>query len=147
LLSAITVYLAFYLFQWLTRNVDEWAELKQGNAAVGVVLGAMSVAVAIVLRPALAVNTATWDVGNTLFFRVLVAEALQLLVGLVLAVIALTLGLYLFTKLTPGIDELDELKRGNLAIAGLLAGVVIAVALMVGQAVGQIAGLVSSALF
>lgn len=147
ILSAIAAYLAFYLFQWFTRNLDEWEELRQGNPAVGIVLGAILISVAIVLRPALAVNTTMWDVGTTMFFRVLLAEALQLAVGLVLAVLTLALALYLFAGLTRGIDEVAELKKGNLAIAGLLAGVVVGVGLMVSQAVEQIMGLVSSFLF
>jgi uncharacterized membrane protein YjfL (UPF0719 family) len=146
-LSAIAAYLAFYLFQWFTHDLDEWEELRQGNPAVGIVLGAILVAVAIVLRPALTVSTATWDVGGDLFFRVLLAEGLQLAVGLVLAVVTLALALYLFAGLTRGIDEVEELKRGNLAIAGLLAGVVVGVGLLVSQAVGEIMLLVSSILF
>ena len=146
-LSAIATYLTFYLFQWFTRELDEWEALRQGNAAVGIVLGAMMISAAIVLRPALVVNTTAWDVGNTLFLRVLLAEALQLAVGLVLAVVSLTLALYLFAGLTRGIDEMQELNNGNLAIAGMLAGVVIAVGLMVGQAVEQIMNLASTIIF
>lgn len=146
-LSAIAAYLAFYLFQWFTRGMDEWEELRQGNAAVGLVLAAIVVAVAIVLRPALVVSTTAWDVGRDLFFRVLLAEALQLAVGLVLAVVTLSLALYLFAALTRGIDEIEELKKGNLAVAGLLAGVVIGVSLMVSQAITQILFLISALLF
>ena len=146
ILSAIAAYLAFYLFQWFTRNLDEWEELRQGNPAVGIVLGAIVLSVAIVLRPALSVNTGLWDIGRALYVRVLVVEALQLAVGLVLAVITLALALFLFAALTRGIDEVEELKKGNLAIAGLLAGVVISVALMVSQAIAQIMSLVSSLL-
>jgi uncharacterized membrane protein YjfL (UPF0719 family) len=146
-LSAIAAYLAFYLFQWFTRGLDEWEELRRGNAAVGIVLGAIVVSVAIVLRPALNVTTAAWDVGSDLFVRVLLAEALQLAVGLVLAVITLALALYLFAALTRGIDEIAEIRNENLAIAGLLAGVVLAVGLMVSQGVAQVMTLVSSILY
>jgi uncharacterized membrane protein YjfL (UPF0719 family) len=118
-----------------------------GNPAVGIVLGAIVVAVAIVLRPALVVDSAAWDVGHDPFLRVLLAEALQLAVGLVLAVGTLLLALYLFAGLTRDIDEIEELQKGNLAIAGLLAGVVLGVGLMVSQAVAQLMGLISSFLF
>ncbi|MBN1657350.1 MAG: DUF350 domain-containing protein [Anaerolineae bacterium] len=146
-LSAVAAYLAFYLFQWFTRGLDEWQALREGNAAVGLVVGALVVAVAIVLRPALAVNTIVWDVGREIYVRVLLAEALQLAVGLVLALLSITLALYLFAALTRGIDEVAELADGNLGVAGLLAGVVIGVALMVSQAVGEIMVIVSSFLF
>ncbi len=146
-LSALAAYLTFYLFQWFTRDLDEWEELRQGNAAVGIVLGAILIAVAIVLRPALMVNHSAWDAGRTFFFRTMLAEALQLTVGLVLTVVTLVLALGFFAALTRGIDEVAEIKKGNLAIAGLLSGVVIAVGVMVGQAVEQIMTLVSSMLF
>ena len=147
-LSAIAAFMAFYLFQWFTRNLDEWEELRRGNTAVGIVLGALMIAVAVVLRPGLAVNTADWDLGNTTaFVRVLLAEGLQLAVGLVLVIITLATGLYIFAALTRGIDEVQELKEGNLAIAGLLAGVIIAVGLMTSQAVEQIMLLASAVLF
>lgn len=146
-LSAIAAYLAFYLFQWFTQNLDEWEELRQANAAIGIVLGAIVISVAIVLRPTLSVNTSAWDTGGDLFFRVLLTEALQLAVGLVLAIITEALALYLFAGLTRGIDEVEELKKGNIAVAGLLAGVVVAVALMVSQGIEQIMLLVSSILF
>jgi len=147
-LAAVAAYLAFYLFQWFTRDLDEWQELRRGNAAVGIVLGAIVLAVAIVLRPALTVNGSAWDVGSSaVLFRVLLAEALQVAVGLVLTVITLALALYLFAGLTHGIDEVQEIKQGNLAMAGLLAGVVIGVGLLVSQAVAQIVALSSSIFF
>jgi uncharacterized membrane protein YjfL (UPF0719 family) len=77
----------------------------------------------------------------------LLAQALQLAVGLILVVLVLALALYLFAALTRGIDEVEELKKGNLAVAGLLAGVVVGVGLMVSQAIGQIMALVSGILF
>jgi len=146
-LSAIAAFLAFYLFQWFSRGVDEWQALRQGNAAVGIVLGAVLVAVAIVLRPALFVDQTALDVGSQAFTQVLLAEAVQLGVGLLLAVVTVVLSLYLFAFLTRGIDEVEELMKGNLAVAGLLAGVVIGVALMVSQAVDQIMHLVVTVLF
>jgi uncharacterized membrane protein YjfL (UPF0719 family) len=146
-LSAVATYLTFYLFQWFTRDLDEWQELRQGNPAIGVVLGAILIAVALILRPALSVNTASWDVGTERFLQIMLAEAVQLAVGLVLSVLILALVLYLFAALTRGIDEVQELKRGNLAVAGLFAGVVIAAALLVSQAIQDIMGLISSLLF
>ncbi|MGC9336198.1 MAG: DUF350 domain-containing protein [Anaerolineae bacterium] len=147
ILSAIAAYLAFYVFQWFTRDLDEWQELRRGNPAVGVVLGAIVVAVAIVLRPALTVSAEGWDVGRNVYFWALFAQSLQLAVGLVLSVVTLGLALYLFAALTRGIDEVAELAGGNMAVAGLLAGVVIGVALMVSQAMAQIMALISTIFF
>lgn len=147
ILSAVLAFLSFYLFQWFTRDLDEWEELRQGNRAVGVVLGAILVVTALILRPALAVDTTMWDVGYQVYGRVLLAEALQLAVGLVLAVLALGLAVLIFAALTRGIDEIEELKRGNLAVGGLLGGVILGVGLMVSQAVEQVMTAISSFLF
>ncbi|MGD9376084.1 MAG: DUF350 domain-containing protein, partial [Anaerolineae bacterium] len=106
-LSAVATYLAFYLFQWFTRDLDEWEALRQGNPAVGAVLGAILVAVAIILRPALSVDSSYWDVGTERFLRLMLAEAIQVAVGIVLSVLILALALYLFAALTRGIDEVQ----------------------------------------
>lgn len=146
-LAAIIAYLSLYLFQGFTRDVDEWEELREGNAAIGIVLGAAIVAVAIVLKPALEINTSLWDAGQDLYIRVLLAQGVQLAIGLVLSAITLVLAVYLFAALTRGIDEMAELKRGNVSIAALLGGVLIGVGLLVSQAVAQIMTLVSSLWF
>lgn len=146
-LSALAAYLTFFLFQQFTRGLDERAALRQGNPAVGLVLGAIVVSVAIVLRPALVVDTSTWDVGGTLLYKVLLAEALQLAVALVLAVAVLALALWLFASLTRGIDEIRELEKGNLATAGLLGGIVLGIGLMVSQVVAQVVDQIASILF
>jgi uncharacterized membrane protein YjfL (UPF0719 family) len=57
------------------------------------------------------------------------------------------LGFLLFAALTRGIDEIEELRKGNLAVAGLMAGVMVGMGLMVSEAVSQIMGLVSTILF
>ena len=147
ILSAVVAFLSFYLFQWFTRDLDEWEELRQRNPAVGVVLGAILVATALMLRPALAVDTTMWDAGYEIYGRVLLAEALQLAIGLVLAVLALGLAVLIFAALTRGIDEIEELKRGNLAVGGLLGGVILGVGLMISQAVEQVMTAISSFLF
>ena len=147
LLAALIAYLSFYLFQTFTRDIDEGAELRQGNPAIGMVLGAAIIAVAIILRPALDVDTSLWDAGKDVYIRTLLAQAVQIAIGLVLSAIALAVSIYLFARLTRGMDEIAELKRGNVAVAGLLVGVLIGVALMVSQAVSQIVRLVSSLWF
>lgn len=146
-LSALAAYLTFYLFQSFTRDLDELEALRQGNPAVGLVLGSIVISVAIVLRPALVVDSSAWDSGRALLFRVLLAEALQLAIGLVLAVLVLALALWIFAGLTRGIDEIQELAKGNLGVAGLMAGIVVAVGLMVSQGIAQVMDQITSLIF
>jgi len=60
----------------------------------------------------------------------------QLFFGLVFAAVAILLGVKLFDRFTKDIDEMEELKRGNVAVGVLLTAVVITIAEIVGGGVG-----------
>ncbi len=130
--AAAAAYLSVWLFDKMTRNIDEWNELRKGNLAVGVVLGAMIIGVGIVLRPALAPIALNLDATplNAVAYRILL-HGVQVIVGLVLAVVSIGLSLWVFTRLTGAIDEWAEIGRGNVAIAAVLAGVIVATALII----------------
>ena len=49
---AIALVLPLRVFTWLTP-IDEWAELRQGNVAVAIVVGAVVLAFALVIAPAI----------------------------------------------------------------------------------------------
>jgi uncharacterized membrane protein YjfL (UPF0719 family) len=140
--AALAAYLSIWLFDKTTRNIDEWNELRKGNVAVGIVLGAIVIGVGIILRPALAPAALNIDVGpaNAVIVRVFV-QGLQVLVGMLLAVVSMGLSLWIFTRLTGSIDEWAEIGRGNAAIAIVLAGVILATALISSTALDSILGL------
>ena len=131
IVAAIVAYLSVWLFNKATRGLDEWNELRKGNLAVGVVLGATIIGVGLVLRPALAPLGLNLDAApvDAVAYRILL-HGVQVLVGIVLAVVSLGLSVWLFTRLTGSIDEWAEIGRGNVAIAAVLAGVIIATALI-----------------
>jgi uncharacterized membrane protein YjfL (UPF0719 family) len=138
-LSALVAYLGVWLFNRATPGLDEWAELRKGNPAVGVVMAAVVVGVAVILRPALRVVPLRLDVGMTLdvAWRLL-AQVIQVVVGLVLSLAAIAFALWLFTRLTGELDEWAEIGKGNMSVAALLAGVVIATALISGVALDSV---------
>lgn len=49
---AIALVLLLKVFTWLTP-IDEWAELRQGNVAVAIVIGAVVIAFALVVAAAI----------------------------------------------------------------------------------------------
>jgi len=53
------------------------------------------------------------------------------LTGAISMAIGLALALRLFTVLTPGINEVEELKKGNLGVAIVLGAVIIAMGIVV----------------
>jgi uncharacterized membrane protein YjfL (UPF0719 family) len=146
-LGALATYLSIVLLNWSTRGIDEWQALRSGNVAVGIVLGAMVVGVASVLRPALSLPIAGWDVGSLRAWIGLGVEVLQMLLGVVVAALSILFAVWLFDRLTTQLDEFSELERGNVAVAILLAGVIIGVSLLVGVALDGIFQLITPYLF
>ena len=134
-MSALAAYLGAWVFSRSTPGLDEWAELRKGNPAVGIVMAAVVVGVAIILRPALQVVTLNLDTSATLeVIWKLFAQALLVAVGLFLSLIVIAFSLWLFTRLTGDLDEWAEIGKGKVGVAALLTGVIIATALLSGTA-------------
>jgi uncharacterized membrane protein YjfL (UPF0719 family) len=53
------------------------------------------------------------------------------LVGAISMALGLAVALKIFTVLTPGIDEVEELKKGNLGVAIVLAAVIMSMGIVV----------------
>jgi uncharacterized membrane protein YjfL (UPF0719 family) len=138
-MSALAAYLGVWVFSKSTPGLDEWAELRKGNPAVGMVMAAVVVGVAIILRPALQVVTLQLDTGATLeVIWKLFAQALLVAVGLFLSLVVIAFSLWLFTRLTGDLDEWAEIGKGKVGVAALLTGVIIATALLSGAALNSI---------
>jgi len=138
ILAAVASYLGLVLFSRATRDLDEWAELRKGNAAMGFVLGSIIVGIALILRPALTIPP-TGDTGARLYpVLALLVQAGGVVVGLVLALSAIVFAVGLFDRLTGQIDELAELQQGNMAVAAVLVGVILSVSLLMARAIEQI---------
>jgi uncharacterized membrane protein YjfL (UPF0719 family) len=138
ILAAIASYLGILLFNRATRDLDEWAELRRGNAAMGFVLGSIILGIALILRPALTVPVMA-DTGAKLYpVLALFIQVAAILLGLVLALSAIVFAVGLFDRLTGQIDELAELQQGNVAVAAVMVGVILAVSLLMSRAIEQI---------
>lgn len=68
----------------------------------------------------------------------------QLVVGLGLAMFTIWIAMRLLNRLTEGIDEEEELKKGNVAVGTLMLGVVIAVALVTSSGIVGLTDAVTS---
>jgi uncharacterized membrane protein YjfL (UPF0719 family) len=110
---------------------------KRGNVAVAVLEAASLLALGLLLQRAV---VSTFDAMDLMYRDAdITADALRRIaiyatvhVGLSLLVSAsvLALGTYLFTKLTRGVDEVAEIRKGNLAPALVLSAVMVVLALM-----------------
>lgn len=138
ILAAVASYLGVLLFSRATRDLDEWAELRRGNAAMGLVLGSIILGVALILRPTITVPPLA-DTGSRLYpVFALFVQAVAVLIGLILALSAIIFAVGLFDRLTGQINELAELQQGNMAVAAMMAGVILAVSLLMAEAINEI---------
>ena len=135
--AVLALYIGFFVLSKITKVIDEEKELAQGNAAVGIVVAAVFVAIALVVQSG--VSGLSVGINKAISVGILSVDGLlaigtafiQLILGIVLAVGAIYLALYILDKLTKGIEEFEEIKKGNVAVALMMGGVIIAVAVII----------------
>jgi uncharacterized membrane protein YjfL (UPF0719 family) len=135
--AVLALYIGFAVLSKINKNMDEEKELAKGNVAVGIIIAAVFVAIALVVQSG--VSGLSVGINKALSVGMLSVDGLlaigtafiQLILGIVLAVGAIYLALYVLDKLTKGVDEFDEIKKGNVAVALMMGGVIISVAVII----------------
>lgn len=135
--AVISLYIGFSIFGRITKGIDEVAELKKGNTAIGILIAAVFLGIAIVVQSGVAgISTGISTALKVGIFSIagilsIVAAFVQLIVGIALAIATIYLALIVLDHLTEGIDEFKEIAKGNNAVALEMAGVIIAVAVII----------------
>lgn len=134
--AVAALYIAFWVLGKITKGIDEEKELAKGNAAVGILVASVFIAIAVVVQSgvtglSVGINKAISLGFNSDGIIAIVAAIFQLLIGIVLAIAAIYLALNILDRLTKGVDEFEELRKGNVAVALEMAGVIIAVAVII----------------
>src|SRR5512139_1198139 len=131
LLAVVALYIGYSTFSKITKGIDEIQELKKGNVAVGIIIAAIFFAIAIVIQSGVA--GISIGITNALAgdWWSLVAAFIQLILGIILAIATIYLALNILDRLTKGINEFEELKKGNVAVALMMAGVIVATAIII----------------
>jgi len=137
ILAVMALYIGFAVLSKINKNVDEEKEIAKGNVAVGIIVAAVFVAIALVVQSG--VSGLSVGINKALSEGILSVDGLlaigvafiQLILGIVLAVGSIYLALNVLDKLTKGVDEFEEIKKGNVAVAVMMGGVIIAVAVII----------------
>lgn len=128
-----------FAFRGLNRllDTDPTPDLQKGNVAAGIVHAASLLALGLLVQNAV---SATFDAVDLtvrdpqphvlLWLRLGFFAVLHVGVSLLVGSGVLALGVLLFDKMTPGLDELAEVRRGNVALALVLAAVLVVIALL-----------------
>ncbi len=140
ILAVLSVYFGVRAFDKLTQGIHEIKELKKGNMAVAIMTAAIIIAIAAMVRSG--VHEFSQGIQPEYSISLLLAvgfiNLVKLAFGLIAAVITIYLSLNMLDRLTEFIDEVKELKKGNAAIAVLVAGVLISVAFVVDAGIGGV---------
>lgn len=144
ILAMFSIYIGIRLFGEIVRGIEVEKELKQGNCAVAILMIAVVLSIANVVQSGvggLTMALVRLPVGAPLesYIYPIVAGIVQVVVSIVLAVVAIYLAVRIFDSITKGIDEMTEVKKGNVAVAILMAGVLIAVSFVVQAGVSGMA--------
>jgi uncharacterized membrane protein YjfL (UPF0719 family) len=135
--AVIALYLGFLVLGKITKGIDVEKELAKGNVAVGIIVASVFVAIAVVVQSG--VSGLSVGINKALKFGVFSFDGIlsicialfQLVLGIALAVGSIYLALFILDKLTKGVEEFEEIKKGNIAVALEMAGVIIAVAVII----------------
>ncbi|MCJ7680448.1 MAG: DUF350 domain-containing protein, partial [Candidatus Aminicenantes bacterium] len=136
------VFVSYRLILMMSRKFDEEHHLKENKVSVGVILGSMLLGEAIILKQAIYPVMAViqlfilgGDRGVGRFFSTVgLAFGFVVVVG-ILAVFTVSFCFWLFNHLTPQIDQYEEIKKGNLAVAVLMAFFIIGICLLLSEGI------------
>lgn len=140
LLALLSAYVGIKAFDKMTRGISEMKELKKGNIAVGILMGAMVISIANVLQHGVIALDASIipGMGTAALLVAFGVGIVNLLIGIIVAVAAIYLALYLLNRITPEYDEWKEIANGNVAVAILMSAVLFAVSFVVQTGVSAI---------
>lgn len=137
LVGAFGIFVAMRLLQRLLRTHDADGEIARGNVAVGLVEAASVVALGLLAQQAVSATFEAMDLlyrgqrfSMTIFVRFWVYAAVHVGAALLVGAVVLGVGVRLFERLTRGVDELAEVRRGNVASALVVAGMIVVMSLM-----------------
>ena len=122
ILAVVALYIGYSVFSRITKGMDDEEELMGGNAAIGIIIASIFFAIALVVQSGIAgisVGIMKALAGDWL---AIVASLIQLILGIILAIGAIYLALNILDRLTRGVDEFEEIKKGNVAVALMMAG-------------------------
>ena len=145
-LALFSITVAINILNRITKEINEFEELRKKNIAVGVYLAGILVAVGNVIGQAVS-GVSKSVVPGAFNLSALIGGLIQLFIGLPLAIVVITWAqnrvyswLVKAASKLPGVkvekfNIQDELKNGNLAIATLLFGTFLAISLVISQGI------------
>ncbi len=134
--TIFTIYYGMRFFDSLTRNIEEWKEMKKGNVAVAILIGVVVLSVVLITSPGIymLINSVTLT-GNDNPYLVVGMGVLNYLVAFLVALFSIYITVRLLDILTSNIDKIAALKKGNVGIAVYMSAVFLSIAIIISSLV------------
>ena len=143
--SVVSVFLGMRLINKMTGHVDEWSELKKGNAAIGILFVSVIIAILIMIAPTaiLSINLIqSFKPAGTFFVNVVIVF-INILLSALFSIFTLYLGFQIADRLTFDINELSELKKGNVAVALMISAILLGLAFVTTASITEIVSVIN----
>jgi len=142
--GVVSIYLSLKFFDKMTGNIDEIKELKKGNIAVAIILVSLIGGIGLILSTGIdnfgQIFTNVFDnkYSFPLFLVAMVLAVIELVIVVLISVLVIYSSIVVLDRLTAGINELDELKKGNVAVALEVGIVILVISMMMVGAIQSI---------
>ena len=139
-LTVFSLYSSIKILDKMTVGIEEWQEIKKGNVAVGLFYSSVLVSIVILCSDSISQFTSFISPSPYVLRAIflLLLSLLLYIINLFASIIVIYLTFNLFDKLTIDVDEIIELKKGNVAIALLLSVIILSVAFMLRAPISDI---------
>lgn len=144
-MSVLVVFVTYRAMAYTNPDYDTQAELKKGNVAVAILLGALLFASGMMVQkgftPVISLfrmyimSPLQESVSN---WRMALHAVSHLAMSFILSVTTISFSLRMFGKLNKDMKMGQELKKGNVAVGIILAAVILVVAMYVSEGIGSI---------
>ena len=133
ILSAGALYSGMNMLDRITPDLDEWKEIKKGNLALGILFAAVMISLVLLIEPRIIdfVSNIRIDVAPITAAKLLIVTLFNYIIGLLSGIFVIYLTLHIIDRITPDLDEMKEMKKGNIAVALIYSVALILVILAV----------------
>jgi uncharacterized membrane protein YjfL (UPF0719 family) len=142
LLCFVLVFGTYRLYLALTPKLDEERQLRNKNRSMGLFFGSILLGEAIVVKQAVYPVMAVVQIfitsgerGAAGFFRMLGLALGSIVLSGLLALFCMLFCLWLFNRLTPGLDLRGEIEKDNLAVAMMTGLLIVGISLLISEGV------------
>lgn len=142
LISIILIFGSYRLFLVFTARLDEEKQLRSKNKSIGIILGSTILGEAIVVKQAIYPVMAViqiyilgQDKNIANFFAMIGLSIGYVVLAGFLALACILFSFWMFNRMTPRIDQFEEIKKDNLAVAIFMGFFILAICFLISSGV------------